>query len=115
MTGKPLAILSDGVVAEIGHVLKTWPDVYQEIAWGAKTHEFRKNDRGFKRGDLVLLREFEPAGERYTGRETLVQVGAISYGPEWGIPEGYAAFSVRVLAPQRIIPVDGGEAENGES
>jgi hypothetical protein len=89
-----LAILNDGSVEEVAHELKTWPDVYQQIESGTKTHEFRKNDRDFRNGDLVLLREFEPAGERYTGREILVRIGAISYGPEWDIPTGFAAFSV---------------------
>ncbi len=88
---------ADGVCIEIPHLLKTWPDVFQEIKDGQKVHEFRNNDRDFKRGDMVLLEEFIPAGERYTGRSILVQIMAISYGPEWGIPKGWTAFSIRRL------------------
>jgi len=97
----------NGTMVEIAHTLKTWPDVYQEIEDGTKVHEFRKNDRGFKRGDIVLLEEFIPAGERFTGRQQAVQIMAISYGPEWGIPKGWAAFSIR--------KVDGEVAEAAES
>ncbi len=83
-------------VCEFQHELKTWPDMFDEIDRHRKVHEFRKNDRNFREGDLVLLREFEPAGERYTGREIPVRIMSISYGPAWGIPKGYAAFSIAV-------------------
>ena len=79
------------------HVLKTWPDVFQEILDGHRTHEFRRNDRDFQSGHVLLLKEFMPAGESYTGREVLVRVMSISYGPEWHIPEGYAAYSIKRL------------------
>lgn len=94
-----------GIVSEFQHELKTWPDVYQEIADGWKVHEFRKNDRDFQDGDIVLLREFEPAGERYTGRELPVRIMSISKGPHWGIPKGYAAFSIEVGRPEDVQEV----------
>lgn len=51
------------------HELKTWPDYYKYLVDGSKTFEFRRNDRGFKVGDVLHLREWEPTFERYTGRE----------------------------------------------
>lgn len=86
-----------GDLVMVRHRLKTWPDVYQEIEDGRKVHEFRKNDRDYQTGDIILLEEFVPAGDRYTGRSMVVQAMSISYGPEWGIPEGYAVFSIRKL------------------
>jgi hypothetical protein len=77
------------------HELKTWPDVFQEVLDDLKVHEFRNNDRGFKSGDYLHLREFNPVGEVYTGRSISVIITSISYGPEWGIPEGYAVMSIR--------------------
>ncbi len=91
-----------GLVATFHHELKTWPDMFDEILEGRKVHEFRKNDRNFKECDIVLLREFEPAGERYTGREIPIMIMSISYGPQWGIPEGYTAFSIRVGRPEEV-------------
>lgn len=87
----------DGSVVPFAHRLKTWPDVFQEIEDGQKVHEFRKNDRDFKRADVLLLEEFIPVGEHYTGRNIAVQIMSISYGPEWGIPDGWTAFSIRKL------------------
>lgn len=59
------------------HELKTWPDYFKALVSGAKTFEYRRNDRDFRDGDVLWLREWEPlklaAGEttcgRYTGRE----------------------------------------------
>lgn len=42
------------------HELKTWP-VYFEALWsGRKRFEVRKNDRGFKTGDRLVLKECDP-------------------------------------------------------
>ncbi len=91
---------------EVSHVLKTWPDQFQEIENDHKVHEFRRNDRFFTTGDLILLREFRPAGEHYTGRWRVVRIMAISRGPEWGIPEGFAVFSIRRMTVVRVTGID---------
>jgi hypothetical protein len=78
------------------HDLKTWPDVFKETLDGEKTHEYRKNDRDFGLGDELLLREFEPIGETYTGSYIRAIITNIHFGPHWGIPAGYAVMSIRV-------------------
>lgn len=80
------------------HELKVWPDMFKEIWNGTKTHEFRKNDRDFKSGDHLHLREFNPVGEIYSGNSVSAIITSISYGPEWGIPEGYAVMSIRIYS-----------------
>lgn len=102
MSARLLAV-TNAFTREVAHVLKTWPDVFDLVWDGHKTHEFRKNDRGFKRGELALLREFDPTSDTYSGREVLVEITAISYGPEWGIPEGFAAFSIRKIPFLRLV------------
>jgi len=42
------------------HELKIWPQYYQAVKDGSKTFEVRKNDRGFQKDDLIVLREFNP-------------------------------------------------------
>jgi hypothetical protein len=42
------------------HELKIWPVYYQAVRSGSKTFEIRENDRGFQKGDRVVLREFDP-------------------------------------------------------
>jgi len=46
------------------HELKTWPMYFQMVRKHQKLFEVRKNDRGFKTGDTLNLREWD--GE-YTG------------------------------------------------
>jgi hypothetical protein len=80
------------------HYLKTWPDVFEETWTGRKVHEWRRDDRDFGLWDRVVLEEFEPAGERYLGRTIEAEITSISRAPEWGIPEGFVVFSLRVIA-----------------
>ena len=51
------------------HELKTWPDYYRHLVDGTKNFEYRRDDRGFKVGDVLYLREWEPNYDKYTGRE----------------------------------------------
>lgn len=82
------------------HDLKCHSVPFQALSDGAKTHEFRRDDRGFAVGDELYLREWKrPAGmisiARYTGRELRMIVTYISRGPEFGIPDGFCVMSVR--------------------
>ncbi|WP_409977724.1 DUF3850 domain-containing protein [Bradyrhizobium sp. SZCCHNPS10062] len=57
------------------HELKCWPQFFDEIQAGRKKHDLRRsNDRKFKVGDVLLLREFDPKKDGYTGRSTKVRV-----------------------------------------
>lgn len=42
------------------HELKIWPEFFDAVDSGKKKFDVRKNDRGFKEGDVLVLREFEP-------------------------------------------------------
>lgn len=42
------------------HVLKCWPEFFDAIKRGDKTFELRRNDRGFQRGDVLVLRKWSP-------------------------------------------------------
>lgn len=83
------------------HKLKTWPEYYQAIANDFKRFELRKNDRGFEVGDTLLLKEYEPSTEKYTGEEMYVKVTFI-FGDDpddraWGLEEGYVIMSIKKL------------------
>jgi hypothetical protein len=75
------------------HRLKTWPKHFQAIMRGDKTFEIRKNDRGFKSFDYLVLEEWNPDTEEYTGRVLIRMVGTIIEG-EWGIPNGICVMSL---------------------
>lgn len=52
------------------HELKIWPEFFEAIMSGSKTFELRRDDRGFVKGDLLALSEWDPATKEYTGRGT---------------------------------------------
>lgn len=76
------------------HELKTWPGPFEAIILGLKTHEIRKNDRGFEEADLLYLREWDSETKAYSGRAIEVRVTYISRGPHWGLPEGLVVMSI---------------------
>lgn len=77
------------------HELKTWPQYFGPVNDGLKTFEFRLNDRNFKVGDGLVLREYEPyPAERYTGRECFVEVTYIAHAAP-GLPSGYCLMAIR--------------------
>ncbi|CAB4943729.1 unannotated protein [freshwater metagenome] len=60
------------------HSLKSWPNFFGPIVAGDRRHELRRNDRGFRIGDEILLNEFDPALVAYTGRTCLVTITSIT-------------------------------------
>lgn len=42
------------------HTLKCWPEYFAPVKEGKKTFEIRKDDREFKVGDVLELKEFQP-------------------------------------------------------
>jgi hypothetical protein len=76
------------------HELKTDPLPFGCVSLKLKKAEFRKNDRGFKSGDILILKEYNPL-MGYSGEYVLRKVTHIQTG--YGIPEGYAMLSMRPL------------------
>lgn len=92
----------------IEHELKTHPDPFTEVWNGRKRFEFRLNDRDYRVGDTLRLREWVPDGAesdddgfglagRYTGRIWCGRVTYALYGPDFGVPEGYVVMSLEPL------------------
>lgn len=52
------------------HDLKTWPEFFDEVIAGRKPFEVRRNDRGYRVGDVLHLREWSPSSQSYSGRST---------------------------------------------
>ncbi len=76
------------------HSLKCWPLYFAPVKLGLKTWEFRKDDRDFKVGDVLVLHEWEPKVEVYTKRSVAVRVIYIARGGL--IPEGHVVMSVQL-------------------
>jgi len=65
------------------HELKIRPQFYEYVVSGRKTFEYRKNDRGFQPGDIVVLREWDPK-IRVDLDERDGVPGMTDYGYEYG-------------------------------
>lgn len=76
------------------HELKVWADFFPALIDGSKNFEIRKDDRGFRVGDTLLLREYLPKAKRHTGREVVKKVTYILSGPMWGITENFVIMSL---------------------
>lgn len=94
MTNDDVTNSIEGFLHQGVHNLKTWTEQFNAICNGHKTHEVRKNDRGFKVGDILHLHEWDPQTEKYTGRWTSVRVNYISEGGSFGLPSDLCVMSI---------------------
>lgn len=79
------------------HELKTWTEYFDKIISGEKKFEVRKNDRNFKVGDTLILKEWVNHGMAgyYTGEEHTVSVSYILQGGQFGIEKDYIVMSIQ--------------------
>ena len=47
---------------------KTWPEYFNKILGGEKNFDVRLADFDCKEGDILILKEFDPEKEEFTGR-----------------------------------------------
>ena len=84
--------------------LKSWPNFFNKIITGQKTHELRRSDdREFLIGDQLLLKEFDPKNQTYTGREAVVEITYITaalspcaYSTE-ALKPGFCILSIKLI------------------
>ena len=75
------------------HELKCLTEYFLQVCAGRKNFELRKDDRGYRIGDKVVLLEWDPKNG-YTGAKT--RELTISYilrdKPEYGLAPGWCIF-----------------------
>lgn len=76
------------------HELKCHPDEFAAIRRGEKTFEYRANDRDFHAGDEILLREWLPGDEGYTGEVERRLITHILRGGAFGLPDSRCILSL---------------------
>ena len=81
------------------HRLKTWTEFYSLVVHGLKPFEYRKNDRDFKRGDILVLCEWDQDQQLYTGQEHEYLVTLVITACP-GLPDGYCIMAIRELGPE---------------
>jgi hypothetical protein len=78
----------------VTHKLKVRPMYYMAIANGSKPFEIRKDDRNFQVGDKLLLQEWSPNLEQYTGKEA---EALVTYITDFNQIEGYVVMGIRLM------------------
>lgn len=84
------------------HVLKCWPAYFDAIRRGEKTFEVRRDDRGFQKGDTVILHRTYEDNQHIVEYDfkgnALYQlkftIGWILTGGRFGIEPGFVVFSL---------------------
>jgi hypothetical protein len=74
------------------HELRSWPEFFRAVVEGRKRFEIRKDDRGFRVGDCLVLCEWDPKAERYSGDQFAVRVTYLSAS---FAPEGHVAMTIQ--------------------
>ena len=77
------------------HELRSWPDEFEAVSRGKKTHEVRKWDRDYQEGDLLILREYDPIKKHYSARMLYREVTHVTQGGRFGLPEDICVMSVK--------------------
>jgi len=64
---------------------KCWPEEFQKVLSGEKNFELRLADWECKEGDVLVLREWDPKTESYTGRAVEKKVKCVvkTMGQKW--------------------------------
>lgn len=84
------------------HILKTWSNAWDAVKRGDKRFEWRKDDRGFEVGDVLVLKKWNPAKQQFVLKpqslgveyeELRVVVTYILRGL-FNVPEGYCVMSI---------------------
>lgn len=80
------------------HALKTWPSYFLDVTSGCKTFEVRKHDRPFKDGDTLLLQEYNPDKEEYTGKEWAGIIVYMMNNPDF-VKKGFVILGIKEKEP----------------
>ena len=72
------------------HELKILPEYFEEVTSGRKQFEIRENDRNFKIGDQLILREWSK--NEYTGDSYKAE---ITYITDYAQRDGYVVLGIR--------------------
>ncbi|WP_413641489.1 DUF3850 domain-containing protein [Mycobacterium sp. RTGN5] len=91
------------------HELKSWSEFFRPIVSGERAHELRRNDRDYRVGDRLILREYDPEAGTYSGEYCEVVVTSITSRDvpcavsDQGLNPDFCILSVRVVPSRAEI------------
>ena len=79
------------------HKLKILPEFYEDVKSGAKNWELRKDDRGYKVGDTIWLKEWDKDLQVFTGRMLTALVIYVLRDVDFpaGLQKGFCVLSLK--------------------
>lgn len=77
------------------HKLKILPEYYKAQIEGKKNFEIRKNDRDYKVGDKLVLKEYDPKAKEFTGQSFITEITFIT---NYQQKDGYIVLGTKDLA-----------------
>ncbi len=78
------------------HELKLNRKFFSAVASGKKTFEIRKDDRGYKVGDILILKEWDDIMNNFSGRSVKRQVTYIYNGcGQYGLARSYVVMALK--------------------
>lgn len=80
-------------MADVHHI-KTWTPFFKEVKTGVKSFEVRFNDRDYKVGDTLILDDFDPDKQMYTGDWTAKLITYKLDDPRF-VKEGYVILGMK--------------------
>ena len=78
------------------HMLKISLEFLAPLLTKEKSFEVRYNDRKYRAGDLLVLREWHPHSGLYTGRWMCAQISYILNDPRY-CKEGYVVLGLKFI------------------
>lgn len=93
------------------HTLKCWDNYFDAVASGEKTFEVRRDDRGFQKGDLLILEKIDRFGKYLhpvvhpehgyfvSPQQVRRRISYVLTGGQFGIDPGYVVLGLQKPAP----------------
>ena len=81
------------------HELKIWPACFRAVEDGQKPFDVREHDRDYDVGDALILREYDPDTEQYTGRSATRWVSYLLHGGLFGVQDGWCVIGFSTQPP----------------
>lgn len=102
--------MSESMTTE--HKLKAWPQYFDAVKRGDKPFEVRRDDRGFQKGDILVLQrtsqeapyyvQYESDGSQFGKRpvELRKRITYVLTGGQLGIEPGYVVLGLADCDPE---------------
>ncbi len=77
---------------------KIWPENFEKMLNGEKKFEMRLADFDIKEGDILILEEYDPKTQKYTGRNIKKKVNFVTkLNPSEYDPKDVVKFGLYVI------------------